>query len=79
MVQTVQYSVQSFMSIEVIKEEARQLVEKGAISRQQPIYTLCCHISPREWPCVECELERNDYLLRDPIIDLLGKEEWKED
>ncbi len=77
MLQTIQPNVR--YSIDVIKEEARQLVREGLLSRQQPIYTLCKYIPPREWPEVECELERHDYLLRDRIIDLLSQETWKED
>ncbi|PIG92312.1 DUF4327 family protein [Gloeocapsopsis sp. IPPAS B-1203] len=65
--------------IAVIKEEARQLVEKGLIDRQQPIYALCKYIPGRDWVCVELELEENDFLLRDRIIDLLSKEKWQED
>jgi uncharacterized protein YqgQ len=66
-------------SIEAIKEEVRQLVEKGLISRKQPIYTLCQYIPAREWVCVECELEKCDYLLRDRIGDLLSSERWEND
>ena len=66
-------------SLNVIKDEARQLVERGVISRQQPIYTLCEYIPPREWVCVECELEECDYLLRDRIGDLIGCEHWDND
>lgn len=66
-------------SLDLIKDEARQLVQKGLVSRQQPIYTLCQFIPGREWICVECELERNDFLLRDRIIDLLDNEYWGED
>ncbi|MBW4622872.1 MAG: DUF4327 family protein [Cyanosarcina radialis HA8281-LM2] len=66
-------------SIDVIQDEARTLVEKGVVSRQQPLYVLCQYIPPREWVCVECELERCDYLLRDRIGDLLGHEEWDND
>jgi hypothetical protein len=66
-------------SIDVIQDEARTLVEKGVVSRQQPLYALCQYIPPREWVCVECELERCDYLLRDRIGDLLGHEEWEND
>ena len=66
-------------SIDVIQEEARHLVEKGAISRQQPIYVLCQYIPAREWVCVECELERCDFLLRDRIGDLIGSEQWDND
>jgi hypothetical protein len=73
MLPSVQYS------IDVIREEARQLVQKGTVSRNQPIYVLCQYIPPREWECVECELERNEFLLRDRVLDLLGREDWTED
>lgn len=66
-------------SLNVIKDEARQLVERGVISRQQPIYTLCEYIPPREWVCVECELEECDFLLRDRIGDLIDCEHWDND
>ncbi|MDJ0676136.1 MAG: DUF4327 family protein [Calothrix sp. MO_167.B42] len=65
--------------IEVIRDEARQLVKKRLINPNQPIYALCKYIPGREWVCVELELERNEFLLRDHIIDLLGSEEWSED
>ncbi|MBD2013060.1 DUF4327 family protein [Microcoleus sp. FACHB-53] len=71
MVTSVQYS------IEAIKDEARQLISKGLVAREQPIYTLCQYIPARKWVCVECELEKNNLLLRDPIIDLLGREGWE--
>ncbi len=66
-------------SLNVIKDEARQLVERGVISRQQPIYTLCEYIPAREWLCIECELEECDFLLRDRIGDLIGREHWAND
>jgi len=66
-------------SIETIKDEARQLLEKGTIGRQQPIYILCKYIPAREWVQVECELERCDYLLRDRVGDLVGIEKWEND
>jgi hypothetical protein len=66
-------------SIDVIQDEARQLVEKGIVSRQQPIYVLCQYIPAREWVCIECELERCNFLLRDRIADLMGHEEWEND
>ena len=66
-------------SIDAIKDEARHLIEKGTISRQQPIYTLCKYIPAREWVCVECELERCEYLLRDCIGDLVAYENWEND
>lgn len=73
MIQSVQYSMG------LIKDEARQLVQKGVISRTQPIYVLCQYIPAREWACVECVLEDNDFLLRDRIADLLGREDWEND
>ena len=66
-------------TLDEIKDEARYLVEAGKVDSHQPICVLCQFIPPREWICVECELERNDYLLRDHICDLLAKEEWSED
>ena len=66
-------------SLSAIKDEARELVGKGVISRQQPIYTLCQYIPAREWICVECELEKCDFLLRDRIGDLIGREQWDND
>jgi hypothetical protein len=66
-------------SIDVIKDEARHLVQQGVVSRQQPIYTLCIHIPAREWASVEVELEQNDFLLRDRLSDLIGPETWEND
>ncbi|BAY73594.1 hypothetical protein NIES25_00020 [Nostoc linckia NIES-25] len=65
--------------IQAIKDEVRELVNKGAIRRNEPIYTLCRYIAGRDWVCVELELEKNEFLLRDKIIDLLGREDWSED
>lgn len=76
MLQSLKYSQ---YSIDLIQDEARELVQRGLISRQQPIYILCQYIPPREWACVEQELERCDFLLRDRIGDLLGSEEWDND
>jgi hypothetical protein len=66
-------------SIEAIKHVAKRMVRGGQLGRQQPIYSLCCHFPPSAWNAVECELERNDFLLRDRIIDLLGGDCWLED
>lgn len=73
MLQSIQYSM------ELIQDEVRNLVHSGVISRQQPIYVLCKYIPAREWAYVECELERSNFLLRDRIGDLLGREEWDND
>ena len=66
-------------SFEAIEEEARQLVEKGVVSRSQQIYSLCEYIPVREWICFERELEAHELLLRDRISDLLSREEWQND
>lgn len=73
MIQSIQYS------INLIQDEARQLVQQGVISRQQPIYVLCKYIPAREWAYVECELERSNFLLRDRIGDLISREDWEND
>ena len=69
----------SYYSLDVIQDEARRLVERGMVSRQQPIYTLCQYIPARERVCVESELEKCDFLLRDRIGDLIGREQWEND
>ena len=66
-------------SINEIKDKARHLVETGKIEPYQPIYVLCKFILPKEWICIECELEDNDYLLKDRICDFLARDEWSED
>ena len=66
-------------SFEAIEQEARQLVEKGVVSRSQHIYSLCEYIPVREWICFERELEAHELLLRDRVGDLLGREEWEND
>ncbi|MGF1479574.1 MAG: DUF4327 family protein [Cyanophyceae cyanobacterium] len=66
-------------SLESLKDEVRQLLEQGTVSRHQPLYVLCQYIPPREWVEVEYELERGDYLLRDQIGDLVTAEDWKND
>ncbi|MDY7006353.1 MAG: DUF4327 family protein [Cyanobacteriota bacterium] len=70
---TVQYS------LDIIRDEAKELVQKGVLGRQQPIYTLCQYIPAREWACVEGELEKCNFLLRDRIADLIGNEKWEND
>ena len=65
--------------LDVIKDEARQLVEQGVISRRQSIFTILQYIPTREWISVELELERNDFLLRDRIGDLISFERWIND
>ena len=65
--------------IEVIKEEALQLLKKRLVNRQQSIYTLYKYIHHCNWVNFELELEKNEFLLRDRIIDLLNHESWEDD
>lgn len=76
MVTTVQKKV---YTLDMLRDEARALVEKGLVDRQQPIYALCRYVPGREWECFEVQLEENEFLLRDHIIDLLSHERWEED
>ncbi|MGF1494814.1 MAG: DUF4327 family protein [Microcoleaceae cyanobacterium] len=66
-------------SLDTIRDEARELINQGVVSRSQPIYTLCQYIPARDWVCVEGELEACDYLLRDRIGDLVSSEKWDND
>jgi uncharacterized circularly permuted ATP-grasp superfamily protein len=66
-------------SLDIIREEARRLVRSQAVSRKQPIYNLCRYIPAREWAAVEWELEQNNFLFRDCIGDLMGREDWEDD
>jgi hypothetical protein len=66
-------------SLELIREEARRLVRSQEVSRKQPIYNLCRYIPASEWAAVEFELEQNNFLFRDCIGDLMGREDWDDD
>lgn len=66
-------------SIASIREEAVNLTQAGIIALNQPIRILFEYFPTREWNDIECELERHDYLLRDRIIDLVGKIAWESD
>lgn len=67
---------ESNLSIESLKEKARSLVERGIISRHQPVSILFEYITASEWIDFERELEINGYILRDRIVDLLSSEKW---
>ncbi|NJK57102.1 MAG: DUF4327 family protein [Pleurocapsa sp. SU_5_0] len=79
MTATAQSYLPTSYSLDTLKDEARQLIETGVISPQQSIYTLCKYIPAREWVTIECQLERADYLLRDPIGDLVSYDNWEND
>jgi hypothetical protein len=67
------------IGFDVIQDEVRHLVQEGIICRCDPIYKLCNCFPAREWPAVEQELQKRDFLLRDHVIDLLGPETWSDD
>ncbi|WP_319423110.1 DUF4327 family protein [Pleurocapsa sp. FMAR1] len=66
-------------SIETIKEEVHSLIESGIITQNQPLKILYDYLPAQQWKNIECELEKHDYLLRDRIIDLVGKLKWESD
>jgi len=66
-------------TLDFVRDEIRALVEKGSLSRHQPIYSLAQFIPPREWLGIEQKLEDKDFLMRDRIADLLGAEQWEND
>ncbi len=66
-------------SIVAIREEAVNLVQIGAIALDRPLRILFEYLPAQQWNVIEHELERHDYLLRDHIIDLVGKISWESD
>ena len=66
-------------SIDTIKQEVYSLLEIRIITIDQPLRILYDYLPAKQWNEIECELERYDYLLRDRIIDLVGKLEWESD
>ncbi len=68
--------VTTILTLSAIRADALALVQKGSLSRNQPIHALSRFYSDREWLMVERELELNQYCLGDRISDLLGGEEW---
>jgi hypothetical protein len=66
-------------NFELIVDEVRALLDKGAINKFQPLYILANYIPSREWLAVEIELEEKGYLLRNRVGDILAKEKWDND
>jgi Domain of unknown function (DUF4327) len=62
-----------------LQEEIQALITKGRVTRQQRIYELSRHFSDRQWHNVEKILSANNFLLRDRVIELAGKESWLSD
>ena len=68
-----QYSIQN------IQDEARALVSRGSLGKKTQIYSLSRYFEPEDWQSVERILEANEFLLRDSVCDLIGKEAWLND
>lgn len=66
-------------SINAIQDEVRALVNRGSVGRQQKIYILSRYFDSREWQEMEHTLAQYEYLLRDPVCDLIGAESWLND
>ncbi|MEL6157692.1 MAG: DUF4327 family protein [Cyanobacteria bacterium J06623_5] len=66
-------------SIQVVKDEAQALVARGSIARNSQLYSLSRYFGDDDWASIESVLEDNEYLLRDSICDLIGKESWLND
>jgi hypothetical protein len=66
-------------SIAEIQDEVRALVARGSVNRQQRIYELSRYFDDRQWQNVEQQLAANNFLLRDRVIELAGKESWIND
>ena len=62
-----------------VQDDVRALVERGSVGRQHRIYELCKYFNDREWLKIEELLTAHNYLLRDSVIDLIGKESWDND
>jgi Domain of unknown function (DUF4327) len=66
-------------SIVEIQDEVRALVARGSVNRQQRIYELSRYFDDRQWQNIEQQLAANNFLLRDRVIELAGKESWIND
>ena len=69
----------SVYNLDMLRDEARALVDKHVVDRQQPIHALCRFVPEEGWQCIEVALEEEEFLLRDRIIDLLANENWEDD
>jgi hypothetical protein len=67
------------LSIVDIQSEVRALVDRGTVGRKHRIYELCKHFKPYEWEEMERTFVESEYLLRDYVGDLMGKESWVSD
>lgn len=68
-----QYSMSAF------QDEVRALVTRGLVGRHSQIYSLARYFEDVEWRQVERILSNHEYLLRDSVCDLIGRESWASD
>ncbi|MEL6469172.1 MAG: DUF4327 family protein [Cyanobacteria bacterium J06623_4] len=66
-------------SIQVVRDEAQALVARGSVARHTQLYSLSRYFGDDDWASIESVLEANEYLLRDSVCDLIGKESWLND
>lgn len=66
-------------SIQIIREEVRALVAKGALRKHVQLYSLSRFFNSEDWSDIERLLTLNEYLLRDSVYDLIGQESWMND
>ena len=62
-----------------VRDEVQALMSQGLIGRHSRIYALCTFFNYRDWLKIERILEDHDFLLRDPVVELIGKEVWLND
>jgi len=60
-------------SIDFIREQAKEFVQKGIFKSEQPIDAICEYIAMIHWEEVERELKLNNLVFSDSIKDLLAK------
>lgn len=70
---------QTRYTLTMLQDEVYQLIQQKLINRRQPISVLAKYFPARDWQWMERELEQNDFLLRDPIGELISHEEWQTD
>lgn len=66
-------------TLAMLQDNVYELVQQKIVSRQQPIYTLSRYLPVSIWEQVERQLEENNFLLRDPIGELISQEQWSND
>ena len=66
-------------TLDMLRSEARELVYRRMLTRQDTIAALRRYLPKREWQQIEALLEQHELLTREPIETLLCKEDWSED